>query len=183
MPRKEYKRKSPEERIHILQLLSRGVTDRVVARSFNINIKTVRRIEKKYRETGHVKDLPRKPKPCKISKRDFRNCVREFKRKQHQSVNIFRSMIMTQYGVRYSKSGLRKFMKREKLIARIKRKKPLVSKLNRFRSVMFARRHLNWTISDWKRVVWSDEVSFVRIRRTGTEYLYVGAYDNIRVPN
>ncbi len=38
---------------------------------------------------------------------------------------------------------------------------PLLSAKNRKRSLQFAQDHQNWTIEDWKTVVWSDECRFL----------------------
>ncbi len=38
---------------------------------------------------------------------------------------------------------------------------PLLSAKNRKRSLQFAHAHQNWTIEDWKNVVWSDESRFL----------------------
>ncbi len=38
---------------------------------------------------------------------------------------------------------------------------PLLSAKNRKRRLQFAQAHQNWTIEDWKNVVWSDESRFL----------------------
>ncbi len=38
---------------------------------------------------------------------------------------------------------------------------PLLSAKNRKRRLQFAQAHQNWTIEDWKNVVWSDEFLFL----------------------
>ncbi len=39
-------------------------------------------------------------------------------------------------------------------------KKPYVSDVNRQKRLEFSRKHLNWSLSQWKRVIWSDESPF-----------------------
>lgn len=36
----------------------------------------------------------------------------------------------------------------------------------------FARQHRNWTIDDWKRVIWSDETKFNRFQSDGKQYCW-----------
>ena len=55
-------------------------------------------------------------------------------------------------------------------------KKPYVSEANRIRRVQWCRDHLNWTVEDWGKVLWSDESPFVlrfnrkrRVWRTAAE--------------
>jgi hypothetical protein len=49
------------------------------------------------------------------------------------------------------------------LKAVVKAKKPLLKTRHRQRSLEFALYHQNWTIEDWKRVIWSDETRINRI--------------------
>ena len=39
-------------------------------------------------------------------------------------------------------------------------KKPLLRKANKVKRLQWACKHANWTISQWKTVVWSDESKF-----------------------
>jgi hypothetical protein len=47
-----------------------------------------------------------------------------------------------------------------KLFSRRPVKKPLVSRRNRLARLAFARQHINWTIHDWKKVLFSDETRY-----------------------
>ena len=39
-------------------------------------------------------------------------------------------------------------------------KKPFISARNKKKRLQFARNHRNWTVDDWSRVLWSDELKF-----------------------
>jgi hypothetical protein len=39
----------------------------------------------------------------------------------------------------------------------VKKKRPLLSKRHRRNRLDFALAHKDWTLDDWKRVIWSDE--------------------------
>jgi len=45
------------------------------------------------------------------------------------------------------------------LFARRPRRKPLLTKANKVYRLAWARAHVNWTIEDWKKVLWTDESS------------------------
>jgi hypothetical protein len=47
-----------------------------------------------------------------------------------------------------------------KLFSRRPAKKPLFSRRNRLARLAFAREHINWTIHDWKKVLFSDETRY-----------------------
>jgi hypothetical protein len=47
-----------------------------------------------------------------------------------------------------------------KLFSRRPVKKPLVSRRNRLARLAFAREHINWTIHDWKKVLFSGETRY-----------------------
>jgi hypothetical protein len=47
-----------------------------------------------------------------------------------------------------------------KLFSRRPAKKPLVSRRNRLARLAFAREYINWTIRDWKKVLFSDETRY-----------------------
>uniref|UniRef100_A0A8R1ENK8 Uncharacterized protein n=1 Tax=Caenorhabditis japonica TaxID=281687 RepID=A0A8R1ENK8_CAEJA len=50
-------------------------------------------------------------------------------------------------------------------------KKPYISDRNRAARVAWARAHLNWTQSQWERVLWSDESKFMLFGSDGIYYL------------
>lgn len=179
MKQRQFKRTSTEQRKAILKLLNNGVSMEIIANSFKVNKSTVSRIRSRYINTNSYLDRPRQARKKKISTRTFRSAIRELSKKNYQSINIFRHILQSKYHVRYSKSGAYKLMKREGFRARIKKRKPLISKTNRFRRIIFARQHVNWSDQDWKRVVWTDETSFERIRKSGREYYYKECNDNI----
>ncbi|GBC09049.1 hypothetical protein RclHR1_08580008 [Rhizophagus clarus] len=67
---------------------------------------------------------------------------------------------------------VRRALKRNGLSARVKRKKPLLSKKHRENRLKFAKRFKDWTVSDWNRVVWSDESKFQIFGSDGREYCW-----------
>lgn len=50
-------------------------------------------------------------------------------------------------------------------------KRPFVSSVNRRRRISWCREHVNWSLEDWKRVLWSDESPFV-FRYQGRERVW-----------
>ena len=51
-----------------------------------------------------------------------------------------------------------------------KQKHPLLKKEHRIQRLKFALYHQNWTVEDWKRILWSDETKINRIGSDGKVY-------------
>ena len=59
-------------------------------------------------------------------------------------------------------------------------RKPLISDANQKKRLQFAREHKDWTLEQWKKVMWSDESRFilfqsdgrVRVRREADEVMH-----------
>ena len=53
-----------------------------------------------------------------------------------------------------------------------KRKLSLLKKASRPECLKFARYHENWTVDDWKKILWSDETKINRIGSDGRTYTW-----------
>src|SRR5882757_5418655 len=54
----------------------------------------------------------------------------------------------------------------------VKSKRPLLKAVHRQKRLKFAHTHANWTVEDWKRVLWSDETKINRIGSDGKVYTW-----------
>lgn len=57
-------------------------------------------------------------------------------------------------------------------VAAVKKNKPALSEKNVKARLKFAKVHRNWTVEDWKRVIWSDECKFNRFQSDGKQYCW-----------
>lgn len=57
-------------------------------------------------------------------------------------------------------------------ISAVKKPKPALSNKNVAARLKFARQHKDWTVEDWKRVIWSDESKFNRYQSDGKQYYW-----------
>ena len=53
-----------------------------------------------------------------------------------------------------------------------KKKKPFLSKKHKNERLKFAKEHKDWTMDDWKRVIWSDETKINRFGSDGRLWVY-----------
>ena len=54
----------------------------------------------------------------------------------------------------------------------MKKKKPFLSATHRKKRSNFASKYKEWTIEDWKRVIWSDETKINRIASYGRQWVW-----------
>ena len=54
----------------------------------------------------------------------------------------------------------------------VKKKRPLLSKRHRKERMDFALAHQDWTVEDWKKVVWSDETKINRLGSDGRKWVW-----------
>ena len=74
--------------------------------------------------------------------------------------------IITLAEVAVSESTLRRRLKEIDLFSRIRRKKPFLTAKHKRARLEWAKKYQNWTVEDWKRVIWSDESSIVLGRKS-----------------
>jgi hypothetical protein len=67
---------------------------------------------------------------------------------------------------------VRRTLKKAGLRSATKKKVPMLKAAHRARRLKFARDHQNWTVEDWKRVLWSDETKINRIGSDGKVYVW-----------
>ena len=61
----------------------------------------------------------------------------------------------------------------------VKRKRPLLSKRHRRERLDFALAHQDWTVDDWKKVVWSDETKINRLGSDGRKWVWKKAGEGL----
>lgn len=72
-----------------------------------------------------------------------------------------------------SSQTIRRRLKDQGLVCRVKKKRPYLSKFQIEARRCWALEHINWTMEDWKRVVFSDESKFQLFQSDGRDYAYI----------
>ena len=82
--------------------------------------------------------------------------------------------------------AVRNVLKKNNFRSVVKKKCPLLKKQHRINCLKFAKYHENWTVEDWKRVLWTDETKINRIGSDGRTYCWKqrreGLSDRITTP-
>jgi hypothetical protein len=64
------------------------------------------------------------------------------------------------FGITISQRTAQRILRRHDLPARSPAKKPVLKKSHKQQRLRFAKQHQNWTVNDWRKVVFSDESRF-----------------------
>lgn len=174
-------RLSIEERSRAVGMKEGGLSTKEIARRLECTPKAVRKILKKYDSEGTVQDLKGRGRKKKTTPREDRTLKFESLSNRKASAKALAlkrapSFVKNNISVSTVKNRLRE----AGLNGRVARKKPLLAKKNIKARYEWAKDHLNWTVDDWKNVIFSDESPFqlfqsggrvfVR-RRPGEEFL------------
>jgi transposase len=95
-------------------------------------------------------------RPCLISSPTRRHLSRKIKTGEINTVLEGTKMLTNQLSINCSNSTTRRAFKRSGLHGRKKTKKPLLQIRHRKARLTFAEKYVDWTVEDWKRVLWSD---------------------------
>lgn len=118
-----------------------------------------------------VDNVPRKKRPRKTSAEIDRKIAIISKRDPKKTSTDIQREIQDQYNFEISKRTIARRLVESGLHGRAARKKPLLTKIQRRRRVVFARSHWSWTPNQWKYIVWSDETKINRIGPDGKRYV------------
>lgn len=162
-PIKDIKKKS------VALHLSRGKSVREVAQIVGISKSAVQRIKAELNL-----DIPKEKggRVCKLSTREKAFCVRSVVKDSKQNATQVKKSLQECHGVSVSSETVRRVLKDAGLMAITKPKKPLLRIKNVKDRLTFARAHLDDTLDDWKRVIWSDETKICRFGSDGHHYAW-----------
>jgi transposase len=163
---------SPEKRARIATLLEEGYSTRQIADREGLSHTAVWKIGKRAEKYHTYRDLPRSGRPRRFTEREERKIVRLVKSGKCETAVDVQSQLRAEEDVNVSTNTLRRIFQRHDLVARVKRKKPLLTRAHRRRRLTFAQEHKDWTTDDWRRVVWSDESKFQLFGSDGRKWYW-----------
>ena len=152
-----YHRISEDNRITIIALKEKGYTLEKIADQTKISLPSIEHVLQKWKLHHTVKDLPKMGRPHIGDNRTRRQLVRMIQNNEIKTAEEL-TKIANQFNiVRISSRTARRELHTAgmKLLRMIK--KPLLTKEHRRKRLEFARSHANWTVNDWKNVIFSDE--------------------------
>lgn len=134
---------------------------------------TAIRILRKQRKTGSVKDLPGRGRKRKTSEREDRHLALEVARDPNQnSTKLAKRIVPTLCKNRISRWTVARRLREYEFGAHTAALKPLLSHDNIEKRLAWAKKHKDWTVDNWKRVLFSDETPFCLFQSFGRKIVW-----------
>ncbi len=144
----------------IIEMFKNNVPQRKIGRDLDISPSTVHNIIKRFKESGGIsvrKGQGRKPK---LNNRDLRSLRRHCIKNRHSSISDITTWAQDYFGKPLSSTTIHSYIHKCQLKLYCAKRKSYVNSVQKRRRLLWARRHLGWTITQWKRILWSDESVF-----------------------
>lgn len=161
---------------HILSLLDSGHSGHEISTLTGASTASISRLHSRYRPY-----LTKAPggRPSKLSDTNIRHALRLISSgKAENAVQVTKALkdITNQP---LSAQTVRNGLKDVGMKAVVKKKRPFLSKRHRKERMDFAISHKDWTVEDWKRVVWSDETKINRLGSDGKKWVWKKAGEKL----
>jgi len=163
---------SLEKRARISVLLEEGYTSRQIALREKVAHSTVIRINHKLKSTNSLLNKPKSGRPRIFNKRFERRIIRYILTGECFTAVDIKNKLKIQENINTSSETIRRILKKNGFKSKVKSKKPFLSKKHMLRRLNFARKYKNWTIEDWKKIIWSDECKFILVDSNGRQYCW-----------
>ena len=153
----------------IVEYLKEGLSCRDVAKRVpSVSLMTVSRILNT--ETG----LPRSRagRPHKLSDHAKRKVIRDISSGKIENAVIAAHELSEVIRQTVHPENVRRVLRKAGLKSIKKKKKPFLSKKHRKQRLDFAQKYANWTVEDFKRVIWSDETKINRLGSDGLKWTW-----------
>jgi len=160
---------SNQKRTDAVALLNQGLSYKKIAAKLSISKSTVRNIRK---SLAPARQNPRAGRPKLLSSRDEQFIIRKITSGEADTAVEARQSIEECHRIQVSADTVRRTLKNSGLRARAKVKKPYLKPQHIKARLEFANRHKDWTVEDWKRVIWSDETKINRFSSDGRKWCW-----------
>ena len=135
-------------------MLQSAVGVREVSRSLHVGVGTVHMLQKKFVSSV---ELSHGGRPRKLTPAMERSCVLDMTRGKLNNVVKATKNVQEAFGMQVRVETVRRVLRRGGLQSQVKENKPRLSIKNVKARLDFARAHLDWTVDDWSRVIFTDE--------------------------
>lgn len=151
---------SVEKRASVITLHSEGYSERVIAEKLKIPKSTVHDVIQRYQRTGTYEDRERPGPSRQTSKIEDRHIALISRRNRRLTAPEIAAEFNRDRLRTVSVSTVQRRLREANLHGRIATRKPLLRRGNKQKRLHWAKSHKNWTVEDFKKVLWSDESKF-----------------------
>ncbi|KAF7761103.1 hypothetical protein Agabi119p4_10512 [Agaricus bisporus var. burnettii] len=153
----------------VISLLQEGYSVRQIQSKTGLGKSIVGRIKK---EVDGDKENMKGGRPAKLSPQDKRGIIHQITTGQLDNAVQGAQYINNIISHPVHPQTVQNVLKKHSFRAVVKQKRPLLRQHHRKERLRFAKYHENWTVEDWKRVLWSDETKINRIQSDGRVYTW-----------
>jgi transposase len=163
------KKISNECRQNILNLIASGRSVRETAGILKLGRGTVSKYK---REAGLLSSASSLGRPRLLTPRERSSIFRSIVSGKIDTAVEAQEMIRSDSNTLASSNTIRRALMKRGLIAKMKKRKPLLNSTHRRRRLNFALKYRDWTVDDWKRVIFSDESKITRLGSSGRKWVW-----------
>lgn len=133
---------------------------------------TVNNFIKSYKKTGSIKKKPRSGRPVLLTSREERSLVAKIRRNGFTTKRKLIEMIKIDFKKTVSATTISRILKKNGIKCCSAAKKPLISPKNIKKRLQYVKEYGDWTISDWNKVIFSDETKIMLYTNDGRIKVY-----------
>lgn len=148
---------TPEKAAQVVALIEAGQNQSAVARQLNISRYSVRRVYQRYRETGGYERRRGSGRARATTQRDNRFLVTTALRNRRLTTVDLAHHLQEVREVEVSRWTVRRRLAEGGLTAHRPANGPKLAPAHRQARLRFAQEHVNWTVDQWRTVLFSDE--------------------------
>ena len=159
----------PTKKCCIVKWNKHGIEHKDIAEKLKIHRTTVCRVLKRYinfPDYYHIQ--PKTGRPRIMDDREIRIAGRMIAKNEVQNATELQKKAFKDV----STQTLQHRLKKQGFVCRVKKKKPFLDLKSKEARQKWAMAHVNWTVEDWKRVIFSDESKYMLFKSDGRQYAY-----------
>lgn len=163
---------SSDERDIIIKLWNEGKSLREIGKTVGRTHSTVQGVIKNYKSTGSTTSKPRSGRPSTLTDREKRHIINEVQKNPKLTASKIAKDVEERFQKTICSDTVCKILKKSGYHARVARKKPFVSLINRQKRIAFAKEHISKPLDFWEKVLFSDESKFCIFGITGRKLVW-----------
>lgn len=149
-----------------------GLSNRAISATLRHPKSTVGDVIVKWKRHG-VTSVPKRPgRPKKLTDRDRRVLKRVVSSNRRQTAHSIQQDFQTASGTSVSLNTVRTELHALGFHGRAAAHKPHISPTNKARRLAWCKAHQNWTLDQWKHVLWSDESRYTCFQSDGRVWVW-----------
>lgn len=154
-----------------------GLSARESGRRAGVSATTAKRVAKQY---FPGRKIQKNGRPTKLSEREKAFCVRKITMGGKENAVQVQKSLQDELNIAIRPNTVRRALKSSGLQPIFKPKKPLLFAKKVKARLAWGKHHVDWTIKDWKRFIWSDEIKINRFGSDGKIYAWKKSHEPLQ---